>query len=57
MAMKFSYLPPIGSIALRSPVAYSLSWAGQSAQTSSLLAISRTERTSAPWQQETMRVQ
>ncbi len=48
MAMKFRYLPPIGSIALRSPVAYSLSWAGQSAQTSSLLAISRAERTSAP---------
>ena len=48
MAMKFRYLPPIGSIALRSPVVYSLSWASQSAQTSSLLAISRAERTSAP---------
>ena len=57
MAMKLSYLQPPASIALRSPVAYSLSWASQSAQTASLLAISRTERTSAPWQQETMRVQ
>ena len=48
MAMKFRYLPPIGFIALRSSVVYSLSWASQSAQTSSLLAISRAERTSAP---------
>ena len=48
MAMKFIYLPPIGSIALRSPVVSPMSWAGNTAQASSLLAISRAERTSAP---------
>ena len=57
MAMKFRYLPPPASMDLRSPTAYSLSWASQSAHTSSLLSISRMDSTSAPRHWDTMPLQ